>query len=122
MNEDGSCFENCPYAKKIEKIEVLERDVEDTNKDLQEVKAKKQKDHKEFYEKIDEVKNELSNVKVDFAVVNTKLHTIMTQMTTMAADVAVLKDRPAKKWDSATTTVVSSIVSGIIGVAVGKLL
>lgn len=119
MNEDGSCFENCPYAKKIE---VLERDVEDTNKDLQEVKAKKQKDHKEFYEKIDEVKNELSNVKVDFAVVNTKLQTIMTQMTTMAADVAVLKYRPAKKWDSATTTAVSAIVSGIIGVAVGKLL
>ena len=70
--------------------------------------------HKEFFARI----RALEQAK---AVQEEQYKTILAKLETVAEAVNILKERPAKRWDSAITAIISALVGGAIGYFVSLL-
>ena len=64
--------------------------------------------HRKFYD-------QLEQCRTNDAVTGERYQTILTTMAEMKSDIAEMKGKPAKRWDS----VITSLISGIVGVLVG---
>lgn len=79
--------------------------------DIKELKEKNSKDHKEFFNRIEDVEKSMVESASDRKHINEKLDKI-------DANVESLAQKPAKRYD----TVVTSITTAVIGALVGFLL
>lgn len=55
------------------------------------------------------------------ATTNVKMEQILTGITELKNSVAELKEKPVKRWDSLVVSGITSLVSGLIGIAIGFL-
>lgn len=53
------------------------------------------------------------------ATTNVKMEQILTGITELKNGVAELKEKPVKRWDSLVISSITSLVSGLIGIAIG---
>lgn len=53
------------------------------------------------------------------ATTNVKMEQILTGITELKNSVAELKEKPAKRWDSIVVSCITSLVSGLVGIAIG---
>ena len=53
------------------------------------------------------------------ATTNVKMEQILTGITELKNSVAELKEKPAKRWDSIVISSITSLISGLIGIAIG---
>ena len=53
------------------------------------------------------------------ATTNVKMEQILVGITELKSSVAELKDKPVKRWDSLVVSVITSLVSGFVGIAIG---
>ena len=79
--------------------------------DIKELKEKNSKDHKEFYNRIEDVEKAMVESASDRKHINEKLDKIDT-------NVESLMQKPAKRYD----TVVTSIITAVVGALIGFLL
>lgn len=99
MDEVNKRCIDCPYADKI-----AEHD-----KDLERNRIQ----HKEFFDRFEKINT-------DLAVSSERYINLITLVTEIRASVNELKDKPGKRWDNMTTTVLTSIVTLILGAILGK--
>lgn len=95
------CENNCVNEHRIKNLE----------EDLREFKERNSKDHKEFYNRLEDVEKDMVSSKSDREHINTKLDEIST-------DVKSLAEKPAKRYE----TIVTSVLTAIIGALVGFIL
>lgn len=95
------CENNCVNEHRIKNLE----------EDLREFKERNSKDHKEFYNRIEDVEKDMVSSKSDREHINAKLDEIST-------DVKSLAETPAKRYE----TIVTSVLTAIIGALVGFIL
>lgn len=95
------CENNCVNEHRIKNLE----------EDLREFKERNSKDHKEFYNRLEDVEKDMVSSKSDREHINAKLDEIST-------DVKSLAEKPAKRYE----TIVTSILTAIIGALVGFIL
>lgn len=88
--------------------------VEALEKQMDEHKHSASEKHKEFFARI----RALEQAK---AVQEEQYKTILAKLETVAEAVNILKERPAKRWDSAITAIISALVGGAIGYFVSLL-
>lgn len=84
----------------IARAEMLEKQVE-------EYREKSSKDHREMYDRIRQL--EIANARTD-----TQYGQIMETLGALKSDIAELKAKPARRWDS----IVDKILLGVIGAIV----
>lgn len=53
------------------------------------------------------------------ATTNVKMEQILTGITELKNSVAELKEKPIKRWDSIVISCITSLVSGLVGIAIG---
>lgn len=70
----------------------------------------------------DELRVEIGEVAKNNAVQNNKLDTISSILEDIKVDIAELKSKPSKRWDTAISSIVAAISSGIAGALIGLLL
>ena len=95
------CENNCVNEHRIKNLE----------EDLREFKERNSKDHKEFYNRLEDVEKDMVSSKSDREHINAKLDEIST-------DVKSLAEKPAKRYE----TIVTSALTAIIGALVGFIL
>lgn len=95
------CENNCVNEHRIKNLE----------EDLREFKERNSKDHKEFYNRLEDVEKDMVSSKSDREHINTKLDEI-------SIDVKSLAEKPAKRYE----TIVTSVLTAIIGALVGFIL
>lgn len=95
------CENNCVNEHRIKNLE----------EDLREFKERNSKDHKEFYNRLEDVGKDMVSFKSDREHINAKLDEIST-------DVKSLAEKPAKRYE----TIVTSVLTAIIGALVGFIL
>lgn len=95
------CENNCVNEHRIKNLE----------EDLREFKERNSKDHKEFYNRLEDVEKDMVSSKSDREHINAKLDEIST-------DVKSLAEKPAKRYE----TIVTSILTAIIGALAGFIL
>ena len=95
------CENNCVNEHRIKNLE----------EDLREFKERNSKDHKEFYNRLEDVEKDMVSSKSDRAHINAKLDEISN-------DVKSLAEKPAKRYE----TIVTSVLTAIIGALVGFIL
>ena len=98
MNE---CENKCVNEHRFKQIED----------DLKELREKNSKDHKEFYNRIEKTEKDMVESTSDRKHINEKLDKI-------DVNVETLMQKPAKRYD----TVVTGIITAVVGALVGFLL
>lgn len=93
-----NCENNCINEHRIKSLED----------DFRDFKANNSKDHKEFYNRLEDVEKDMVSSKSDREHINGKLDEI-------SENVKALMDKPGKRYE----TVVASILTAIIGALVG---
>jgi len=91
---------NCPYKSEIN--------------ELQKDSAKNSEQHREFYTKFND-----SNIKI--ALAEERYTNLLSLMTEVKTTLNEIKDKPAKRWDTVAICVITSLVSGIIGIAISAI-
>lgn len=90
---------------------VNEHRIKNLEEDLRDFKERNSKDHKEFYNRLENVEKDMVSSKSDREHINAKLDEIST-------DVKSLTEKPAKRYE----TIVTSILTAIIGALAGFIL
>lgn len=88
--------------------------VEALEKLMGEHKKNASEKHKEFFARI----RALEQAR---AVQEEQYKTILAKLETVADAVSVLKERPARRWDSVVTALISAGVGGVIGYAISQI-
>ena len=70
----------------------------------------------------DILRKEVEEITTNNAVQNNKLDTISSILEDIKIDIAELKEKPVKRWDTAVSAVVAAISSGLAGALLGLLL
>ena len=86
----------------------------------EEVAVKLTKHHEEIgslKHRVDELE-EKNNVIQDIAL---SVRELAVNMKSVKEDVKDLKARPAKRWDTIITAIITAVVSGLIGIAIAQL-
>ena len=96
-----SCENNCINEHRFKQIED----------DLKELREKNSKDHKEFFNRIEKTEKDMVESVGDRKHINEKLDKI-------DVNVESLMQKPAKRYD----TVVTGIITAVLGASVGFLL
>lgn len=76
--------------------------------DIKELKEKNSKDHKEFYNRIEDVEKAMVESASDRKHINEKLDKIDT-------NVESLMQKPAKRYDAAVTSIISAVIGALVG-------
>lgn len=95
------CESNCVNEQRIKTLED----------DFREFKSNNSKDHKEFYNRIEKTEKDMVESVSDRSHINAKLDKI-------DSNVEALMQKPVKRYD----TVITSIITTIVGVVIGFLL
>lgn len=82
--------------------------------DLEESIKSNAEQHRDFY-------NKFEKLHIDFAIMTTKFEQIISMITnlqlevkSMQKEIESLKEKPAKRWDGAVTTAISTIINGVV--------
>ena len=70
----------------------------------------------------DRLRKEVEEITTNNAVQNNKLDTISSILEDIKIDIAELKEKPVKRWDTAVSAVIAAISSGLAGALLGVLL
>ena len=70
----------------------------------------------------DRRRKEVEEITTNNAVQNNKLDTISSILEDIKIDIAELKEKPVKRWDTAVSAIVAAISSGLAGALLGVLL
>ena len=92
---------SCGLAIRMEAVE----------KAIDEAKRERSNSHEKIYSR-------LGALERGMATVTTQYGQIMSQLTTMQADILSIKDKPARRWEA----VVAAIVTGVVGYLVATLI
>ena len=92
------CENNCVNEHRIKNLE----------EDLREFKERNSKDHKEFYNRLEDVEKDMVSSKSDREHINAKLDEIST-------DVKSLAEKPAKRYETIATSVLTAIIGALVG-------
>lgn len=79
--------------------------------ELQADKKRNSEQHKEFYEM-------LKQMAINHAVTETNYGIILRTMAEIKADVAELKNKPSKRWESVVGALIGAVVSAVVTVLV----
>ena len=92
------CENNCVNEHRIKNLE----------EDLREFKERNSKDHKEFYNRLEDVEKDMVSSKSDREHINAKLDEIST-------DVKSLTEKPAKRYEMIVTSILTAIIGALAG-------
>ena len=70
----------------------------------------------------DRLRKEVEVRKTNNAVQNNKLDTISSILEDIKIDIAELKEKPVKRWDTAVSAIIAALSSGLAGALLGVLL
>ena len=70
----------------------------------------------------DRLREEVEEITTNNAVQNNKLDTISSILEDIKIDIAELKEKPVKRWDTAVSAIIAAISSGLAGALLGVLL
>ena len=101
MPDNNECPINGINCVSIARVEALERSLEAE-------KEARSRAHEKIYER-------LNDLEMGMATVRTQYTEIDRRLTAISADLAIIKDRPTKRWDSAVTAVITGIISIVVG-------
>lgn len=90
------CENNCALAARVERLED----------DLKTEKDRRQKTHKEFYDRIQALENRQS-------VNQEKLETIESKIDSMDGKLDALLQKPGKRWEAVVAAAISAVVAGL---------
>lgn len=100
-NSNNNATHNCAH---IVEIEALKRDME-----------KNSEQHREFYQKF-------TDITTKQAIADERYNNILTVQNEIKSTVTELKEKPGKKWDNISLTVITTIISLIIGGIIGSFI
>lgn len=92
------CENNCVNEHRIKNLE----------EDLRDFKERNSKDHKEFYNRLEDVEKDMVSSKSDREHINAKLDEIRT-------DVKSLTEKPAKRYEMIVTSILTAIIGALVG-------
>ena len=92
------CENNCVNEHRIKNLE----------EDLREFKERNSKDHKEFYNRLEDVEKDMVSSKSDREHINAKLDEISTE-------VKSLTEKPAKRYEMIVTSILTAIIGALAG-------
>ena len=95
MNE---CENKCVNEHRFHQIEA----------DLKELREKNSADHKEFYNRIENVEKDMVESQGDRKHINEKLDKI-------DVNVETLMQKPAKRYDTVVTCIITTLIGAIVG-------
>lgn len=90
----------CTLAVKVESIE----------KELTDQKEERIRSHKSIYDRLSELETGRATLAAQYTHIS-------NQLTALSADIAAIRDRPAKRWE----TVVTAIITGVVGFVLAYL-
>ena len=70
----------------------------------------------------DILRKEVEEITTNNAVQNNKLDTISSILEDIKIDIAELKEKPVKRWDTAVSAIIAALSSGLAGALLGVLL
>ena len=109
------CTTNCPHADKIAFIEKV----------MEKSDIKNSEQHKEFYEAITDIKLTQKETQSDVKIVRSEISAVLELVKTVQADTAELKNKPSKKIDAISVSVIAGsimVISTAVITAILKLL
>lgn len=92
-----------------------EHRIKNLEDDLRDFKERNSKDHKEFYNRLEGVEKDMVSSKSDREHINTKLDEI-------SADIKSLTEKPAKRYETIVTSILTAIVGALAGFIISGIL
>lgn len=99
------CENNCVNEHRIKNLED----------DLRDFKERNSKDHKEFYNRLEDVEKDMVSSKNDREHINAKLDEI-------SVDVKSLTEKPAKRYETIITSILTAIIGALAGFIISGVL
>lgn len=99
------CETNCSNEHRLKNIE----------KELSDLRSRNSKDHKEFYDRIEDLEKEN-------AVLNKDIEYIKETVDEMNKNLKILTEVPAKRYDALIAIIITSIVGAIVGFIMSGIL
>ena len=87
----------------LARVEALERAAESE-------KAERSRSHEKIYSRLGELERGMT-------AVTTQYSQIISQLSALSADVAALKEKPGKRWES----VIAALITGVVGYLLARL-
>lgn len=109
------CVNECPYKTTIEELKRIQEKESDKNSEQ----------HKEFYEAINNIKLSQGTIQSDVKFLRSEMSTMLELIKAVQADTAELKNKPSKKLDAVSISVISGsimVIAGAVITAIIKLL
>lgn len=103
---------NCPHADRIAFLEKF----------MEKLDVKNSDQHKEFYEGITDIKLTQKETQSDIKIVRNEMSTMLRLIETVQADTAELKNKPSKKLDAVSVTVISGSIMIIVGLVITAII
>ena len=100
-----NCENNCINEHRIKSLED----------DFRDFKANNSKDHKEFYNRLEDVEKDMVSSKSDREHINGKLDEI-------SENVKALMDKPGKRYETVATSILTAIIGALVGFVMSGVL
>lgn len=72
-------------------------------------------------DRMDEILVKLTRIETRLSIIETKMDNYKPQLDDHEARIRELEGKSGKKWDAATISIITAILVGIVGFALGKL-
>lgn len=102
----------CQYADKIAYLE----------KSIEKESERNSEQHKEFYEAITDIKLTQKETQSDVKIVRNEMSTMLDLIKTVQKDTAELKEKPSKKLDAISVTVIAGSILALAAAIIGAII
>lgn len=68
---------------------------------------------------IEELTKQIHQCQLNEATFNAEIKQVLQGITELKDSVSELKEKPAKRWDNVITTIITSLITGAMGVIIG---
>lgn len=103
------------------RAELLEREMSDLKKDIEDIRERNNSSHSEFYNRlmILEKHNEAQDIHYEHII--EKLGDITTKLNSVVEKIAAIESKPGKKWENMVSQIFGLVLAAIVAVVFTKI-
>lgn len=100
---------------------LLEKDIEEIRRDVDDIRERNNKSHSEFYDRLAvlEKHNEVQDVRYEHII--EKLADITNKLNGLVEKIAAIEGKPGKKWENLVGQIIGLVVTAVVLFVLSKL-
>lgn len=103
------------------RAELLEREISDLKKDIEDIRERNNTSHSEFYNRLVvlEKHNEVQDIHYEHII--EKLGDITSKLNSVVEKIAIIESKPGKKWENLVGQIIGLVVAAIVAVVLSRI-